>query len=262
MMKPLLRKPLSMKLTNTEFQKMTESGFIATARNVLFTNAWLEDSLIDIGQTMLKAKCPHVKGLQSVFSCREICPHSTAWRVCVGFESEWKSLDCCIQHWLPSCYWQCFWYSTCCSSKTSHWRCAADQILGVHTAICWCAMASIAYYCGLFVLANATSPCNGLDPTPKMRSYLLPCFEIGDLKPFPIRGRIQASLCGEGGCTVCVGSLMMDCRYPVPVLCRMVSHYVCSELQRCVSSKHQFHGYATNASKGSTTCLAIVTTCK
>ena len=49
-----------------------------------------------------------------------------------------------------------------------------------------------------------------------MQSHLLACIEIGDLKLFPIRGGIIT----------------------LNVL----------ELRRCVLSKHQFHGYATNAS--------------
>ena len=55
-----------------------------------------------------------------------------------------------LQVWLRHC-----WLF---SSKTSHCRSVTDQFLGVHTAICWCAMAEQWVHCDLFVLANATSP--------------------------------------------------------------------------------------------------------
>ena len=53
----------------------------------------------------------------------------------------------------------------------------------------------------------------------KLRSHLLACIEINDLKPFPIYQR-----------------------------CVRWYHTKYAQLQRCVSSKHQFHSYATNSS--------------
>ena len=53
-------------LNTTPKNTILKAALSSEQRSIISSNAWLDDALIDMGQSLLKAKYEHINGLQSV----------------------------------------------------------------------------------------------------------------------------------------------------------------------------------------------------
>ena len=126
------------------------------------------------------------------------------------------------------------------------------------------ALPCVRLYCGR--LCNFTSSIN-YDQT-KLRSHLLACIEIGDLKPFPIRGGITGPYAGEGVRSLAKFTLGSDqyVTYLFNNLRTGLYHTKCARVAKVCIKQASVPCIITAMQQmlviTSTTCSAVVTTCK
>lgn len=167
-------------------------------KRILCSKAWLDDTLIDMGQSLLKAKYTHIGGLQSAVLAQKfaLLPQPDEFLQILNVNGN---------HWILISTFGCpsatvnVYDSLHGTLPPTAQRVVADMLQ------CKEACITIRYMdvqwqgngcdCGLFALANATALCAGTEPTSvtfeqsKMRKHFLACLEKNCMMPFPIRGQ-------------------------------------------------------------------------
>ena len=189
----------SVDLTRKDPQKtILKPSLSSEQKRILFSKAWLDDTVIDKGQALLKAQYPHISGLQSVILTEKyaLIPQPDEFLQILNVNGN---------HWILLSTIGCppatinVYDSLHGNLSPPAQRVVADllqckeaNITIRYMDVQW---QSNGYDCGLFALANATALCAGIDPTSvtfeqsKMRKHFLECLERNCLVPFPIRGQ-------------------------------------------------------------------------
>ena len=167
-------------------------------KRVLCSQAWLDDTLIDKGQSLLKEMYPHISGLQSTVLAQKyaLLPQPDEFLQILNVHGN---------HWVllstigcPPATINVFDSLHGTLSPTAQrvvadlLQCKEAQIIIRYMDVQWQCNGCD---CGLFALANATALCAGIEPTSvtfeqaKMRKHFLACLEENSMMPFPIRGK-------------------------------------------------------------------------
>ena len=144
------------------------SAVTSVQKHTLCTNAWLDDTLINLGQSMLKAKYLHMSGLQSVLLAKKMA--------LVPQPDEFlQVLNVNKNHWILISTIGCppstvnVYDSLHGRLSSQAQRVVADLIQSQAADVTLRYMdvqwQSNGYDCGLFALANATALCDGTDPS-------------------------------------------------------------------------------------------------
>ena len=174
------------------------STLTSAQKSILCTNAWLDDTLINLGQLMLKAKYQYINGLQSVLLAEKLAliPQPDEFLQLLNDHNN---------HWILISTIGCppttvnVYDSLHGTLSPKAQRVVADliqsQVAYVTIQYVDVQWQSNGYDCGLFALANATALCDGTDPSTlsfdqsKMRQHFLACIEKNNLQQFPVRGQ-------------------------------------------------------------------------
>ena len=134
---------------------------------ILTTNAWLDDSLMDLGQKMLSQQYPHISGFQSVVLSEKFAfvPQPDEFIQILNLNNN---------HWIVISTIGCpaatvnVYDSLHCTLPSRAQRVVADilQCQSTHITVRYpdVQWQSNSHDCGLFALANATALCARLDP--------------------------------------------------------------------------------------------------
>ena len=192
---------LMLKETPSSPKKGTPSELLSKEQRSIFsTNAWLDDTIIDMGQSLLKAKYGHINGMQSVILGEKFAmvPQPNEFLQILNENGN---------HWVFISTIGCppatvNVYDSLHGSLSSQTRrliadvlqCKASSFELRYQDVQWQSNGSD---CGLFALANASALCNGVEPTTvsfdqyRMQKHLLSCFENCNMMPFPVRSQSQ-----------------------------------------------------------------------
>ena len=162
---------------------------------ILTTNAWLDDSLMNLRKKMLSQQYPHISGFQSVVLSEKFA--------FVPQPDEFIQILNC--HWIVISTIGCpaatvnVYDSLHCTLPSRAQRVVADilQCQSTHITVRYpdVQWQSNSHDCGLLTLANATALCAGVDPCTlsfehaRMRDHYLNCIKAGILLPFPLRSK-------------------------------------------------------------------------
>ena len=165
---------------------------------ILTSNAWLDDSLMDLGQKLLSQQYPHISGFQLVVLSEKFAfvPQPDEFIQILNLNNN---------HWILISTIGCpaatvnVYDSLHGTLPSRAQRLVADilQCQSTHITVRYpdTQWQSNSHDCGLFTLANATALCAGLDPCTlsfehaKMRDHYLNCIRAGILLPFPLRSK-------------------------------------------------------------------------
>ena len=171
-----------------------------TQHQILSSTRWLDDSLMNMGQSMLLQQHPHINGLQNVLLGQKFAftPQAEEF-VQILHENE--------NHWITVSTIGCppstiNVYDSLHGTVSMHTQRVVADILQSQKAAISFQLQDVQWQanewdCGLFALANATTLCNGMDPCTvvylqsAMRQYFLDSIECGFLAPFPLKKKRQ-----------------------------------------------------------------------
>ena len=205
-------------------------------RNILRSNKWLDDTLIDLGQRMLQQQFQYIDGFQSVVLAEKFA-------LIPQLGEFIQVLNVANNHWImistvgcpPSTIDVYDSFHGTLSSRSK--RLVADILHDKSQSF------TIRYQdaqwqsngcdCGLFALANATSLCYSTNPCKvtydqsKMREHFLQCIEEGKMAPFPIRGQSRVRRFRSENVDIYCVCRLPDADDTVHLMSRMVPYRVC-----------------------------------
>ena len=227
---------LTLKAPDYPQKTILKPSLSSEQKRILCSKAWLDDTMMDKGQALLKAQYPHINGLQSVILTEKyaLIPQPDEFLQILNVNGN---------HWILLSTIGCppatinVYDSLHGNLPPPAQRVVADllqckeaNITIRYMDVQW---RSNGYDCGLFALANATALCAGTDPTSvtleqsKMRKHFLACLERNCLMPFPIRGQRRR-----------VSPARID-RFSIYCVCRLTDDG--SQMIQCNHCQEWFH---------------------